>query len=572
MPSLKSLLSVASKKRRGRKNWKPLSTDEFPSTSTISTPARARLQERVRSSEFIDAQCSPIPSPLLSPLPIAISHQPAEHTNPFADPVNPFESEFAKDSPGIHISEHTTLSCSSLPKQNISTVSYMTPAAYDTPQYGNSSESLSAETLGLCANENSKTVPNSRPKALLLACKKKIYKHFDPQTIWSIIDIREIFWPFSWKKYAVLLVVAILIAAIVVTERMFHWVQSSMNITRRNMLPVLITVIGLEPCMMILILLIAKIPNISDEDASPSNPAPDADLATQMSALEKQCNWEGNQHSTALVIPCHNSDHVAMKRVLDSAYPHFRPQDIFVVDNGRSPYPKDSTFRDFIRSEHPEINYVWSPIGSKNAAQLVGAMAAKHHEFIMTVDDDVCIPANFKAPLDLVNEKTKAVAFPLKATDASGKRSLFMVAWQDCEYRMAGLTKLAESRICGVLFPHGAGWFCERDTLIDLISNYHSIDFIAEDVNTGLSMQKMKKFIAFDARCILETEVPTTIFGEGLNWYKQRVRSWEMGRHGRLFAFADRLFLSLNGQRTPWGIFAQKFIHFYSIACIIVDW
>jgi cellulose synthase/poly-beta-1,6-N-acetylglucosamine synthase-like glycosyltransferase len=137
---------------------------------------------------------------------------------------------------------------------------------------------------------------------------------------------------------------------------------------------------------------------------------------------------------------------------------------------------------------------------------------------------------------------------------------------------MSGLTKLAESSICGVLYPHGAGWFCEKETLIDLISNYHSIDFIAEDVNTGLSMQRMKKRIAFDATCVLETEVPTTVLGPGLNWWNQRYRSWEMGRHGRLIAFADRMLLSLNGQTTPWGIFTQKFIHLYSIATIIVDW
>jgi hypothetical protein len=148
-----------------------------------------------------------------------------------------------------------------------------------------------------------------------------------------------------------------------------------------------------------------------------------------------------------------------------------------------------------------------------------------------------------------------------------------MVAWQDCEYRMAGLTKLAEEQICGgALFPHGAGWFCERETMVDLISNYHSLDFIAEDVNTGLSMMRMKKGIGFDAACVLETEVPTSVFGKGLNWYHQRVRSWEMGRHGRLLAFLDRFFLSLNGLKNPVAILAQKFILFYSIACIIVDW
>jgi hypothetical protein len=572
MPSLRSFLPVDSSKRRERNSWNAVPSDELPPSPTMTPPARARLQKMGISAEFYNDQRSPNPSPLPSPLPFMMLNQSSERTDPFADPVNPFECEVDEGSLETRTSGNTTLGRPSLPRQSDSNWSRSGTPAYNNPHYAKSVESLNADNLGLFTNQESQVVPKSRLKATFLACKNKVYKHFDPQTIWSIIDIRELFWPFTWKKYAVLLVVAMLIAVIVVTERMFHWVQSSMSITRRNMLPVLVVVVGLEPCMMVLILLVAKIPDLSAQDASPSNPSPDADLTTQMASLEKQCTLEGTPNSTALVIPCHDSDHVAMKRVLESAYPHFRPQDIFIIDNGRSQHPKDSTFRDFIRSENPDINYIWSPIGSKNAAQLVGAMAARDHEFIMTVDDDVCIPANFKAPLDLVNEKTKAVAFPLKATDAAGKRSLFMVAWQDCEYRMAGLTKLAESRICGVLFPHGAGWFCERETLIDLISNYHSIDFIAEDVNTGLSMQKMKKFIAFDARCILETEVPTTIFGQGLNWYKQRVRSWEMGRHGRLLAFADRLFLSLNGQRTPWAILTQKFIHFYSIACIIVDW
>lgn len=357
------------------------------------------------------------------------------------------------------------------------------------------------------------------------------------------------------------------VAGIVVSNFYTHWIEKSMAITRQYMLPVLIIVIGLEPLMITFILLVARISDLSSEDAAPSNDAACADSEARMSAAEKVAD-----HRTALVIPCHNSDEEAMKRVLESAYPHFRPKDIFVVDNGRSKYPKNDDFRQFIRRQHPDIVYIWSPIGSKNAAQLVGALAAKDYEFIMTVDDDVSIPANFRPPIDKVDHLTKGVAFPLKAIDATGKTPLFMVAWQDCEYRMAGLSKLAESAVCGVLYPHGAGWFCERETLIDLISNYHSIDFIAEDVNTGLSMQKMKKRIAFDARMILETEVPTTILGPGLNWWKQRKNSWEMGRHGRLLAFVGRLFLSLNGQNTIQGVLEQKFIHLYAIASIVVDW
>lgn len=385
-----------------------------------------------------------------------------------------------------------------------------------------------------------------------------------------MIDIREVFWPFTWKKYIVLAIVAALAVGIAISDHYFGWIKKSMEITRSNMLPVLIIVLGLEPLMITVILLVARVPPLHPDASPPAEPPVSEtliDLEKAASIIESPPN-----NRTALVIPCHNSDHEATSKVLKSAFVHFSPKDIFVVDNGRSRHPPSPDFRNFIRSEHPDINYIWSPIGSKNAAQLVGAMAAKDHDWIMTVDDDVSIPANFRAPIDKMDDITKGCAFPLKAVDANGDVPMCMVAWQDCEYKMSGLTKLAESSICGVLYPHGAGWFCERDTLIDLISNYHSIDFIAEDVNTGLSMQRMKKRIAFDATCVLETEVPTTVLGPGLNWWNQRYRSWEMGRHGRLVAFADRMLLSLNGQTTPWGIFTQKFIHLYSIATIVVDW
>ncbi|EMC94380.1 glycosyltransferase family 2 protein [Baudoinia panamericana UAMH 10762] len=410
------------------------------------------------------------------------------------------------------------------------------------------------------------------PWTLLKAGWAQFTSCFDPQCFWKMIDIREIFFPFTWKRYITLTVIGLLIGALIVTQHYFHWMEASMAITRSNMLPVLVLVLGLEPIMITIIIIFAKVPDLDTTPISSTDAEKTVDIEARGGVLSEKAAAV-NDHRTALVIPCHNSDHEAMLRVLESAYPHFRPCDIFVIDNARSMHPKDSTFREFIRSQHEEINYIWSPVGSKNYAQLVGAVAAEQYEFIMTVDDDVCIPASFRPPIHKINDVMKGVAFPLKATNAAGKVSFGMVAWQDCEYRMAGLTKLAEEQICGgAVFPHGAGWFCERATMIDLISNYHSLDFIAEDVNTGISMMRMKKSLGFDATCVLETEVPTTVFGKGLNWYHQRVRSWEMGRHGRLLAFFDRFFCSFNGLTNPIAIFAQKFILFYSIACIIVDW
>jgi hypothetical protein len=89
--------------------------------------------------------------------------------------------------------------------------------------------------------------------------------------------------------------------------------------------------------------------------------------------------------------------------------------------------PKTPIFRNFLRAQHRGLNYTWTPIGSKNAAQLVGAIAANVFEFIF-VDDDVCIPSRFRAPTHMIHDVTKGVAFPLKATDVYGSVPLFLVA------------------------------------------------------------------------------------------------------------------------------------------------
>ncbi|KAJ5684581.1 uncharacterized protein N7477_000926 [Penicillium maclennaniae] len=334
------------------------------------------------------------------------------------------------------------------------------------------------------------------------------------------------------------------------------------------MLPVLIISVCAEPVIIMIILPVAKIPDI-----------PKADIDMIMNRESDDVEVLGRRmpegpFETALVIPCHDTDEAAMRTTLESAFLSFRPQDIFIVDNGRSKYPKHPTcnFREYIRKIHPDIVYIWSPIGSKNVAQFVGALAAKDYKYIMTVDDDVCIPKNFRPPTEMIDDKFKAVAYPLKAMDANCNVPLFLVAWQDVEYRLSGLSKLAEDRLCGVQYPHGAGWFVERESFITLLEYHHPMDFIAEDCNAGLGLSKMGKGIHIDARSFLATEVPTTFFGPGLNWWKQRQKSWEMGRHGRTFAFIQQLLFGLPIKRTLQAIVWYKTTYLYLICTNIIDW
>jgi hypothetical protein len=101
---------------------------------------------------------------------------------------------------------------------------------------------------------------------------------------------------------------------------------------------------------------------------------------------------------------------------------------------------------------------------------------------------------------------------------------------------------------------------------------HHPMDFIAEDCNAGLGLSKMGLGIRCDARSFLATEVPTTFFGPGLNWWKQRQKSWEMGRHGRIFAFIRQLLFVLPAKKSPQGILWHKFTYFYLICTNAIDW
>ncbi|EXK23732.1 hypothetical protein FOMG_19506, partial [Fusarium oxysporum f. sp. melonis 26406] len=321
------------------------------------------------------------------------------------------------------------------------------------------------------------------------------------------------------KKGAALAFVMACVAALIISNWLTHWMEKAIAQTRSYMLPVLVIVLTLEPLMFLIIMSIARVPQYNPPKMSPSqavkeiiNEKSPRDVERGVVITTTIEAWE-----TAFVIPCHNSDREALLKVIRSAYPHFRPQDIFIIDNGRSRYPTDLSFRHWLKGLHPDIVYIWSPIGSKNAAQFVGSLAAKNYKYILTTDDDVSLPENYRHPVHLMNDQLRAVAFPLKGINAEGNVPFGMVSWQDCEYRMAGLTKLAEDRTCGVNFPHGAGWFVDRDIFVELLSKYHPMDFIAEDANAGFAMMRLNKRIAFDAQVTLATEVPSTVLGPGLN-------------------------------------------------------
>ena len=281
--------------------------------------------------------------------------------------------------------------------------------------------------------------------------------------------------------------------------------------------------------------------------------------------------------STALVIPCHNADVEVLKAVLFAALVHFEPWQIFIVDNGNSPQPP-TDMESAVRSQpmFARVNYIWLPVGNKNIAQFVGAKAAAvlDLDYVLTIDDDVIIPANFAAPMHIISPTVTAVCYPITAVDHKGDRPLF-VGWQDIEYKMSALAKMAESKMCGVLFPHGAASFWKRQTMIDVLRR-HDLIYFADDVKMGLELQALGQRMGIDASISFETVAPETFLGPKTagtpNYYNQRVRSWEMARHTLYWQFSKRFLFSLNGARTPVAIGWQKFTQFYNSTTNFIDW
>ncbi|PGH27508.1 hypothetical protein AJ80_00749 [Polytolypa hystricis UAMH7299] len=540
-----------------------------------STPGDQQSEKTVSSSVTICQDRYPPENPFADPVAgeqyseRVLSHSDRGHrtpstiSNPFADPVAPIPAHLSPRSnspykPYLH------------PNPSLRSQDGWTSSIPGTPMSSRSSLHGLVEGKAATHEDANKGLlsESTQPrKGRFTRIKEKIHSQVDLRSIIHLFDFRPWFWPITLKKYVVLFLVASAIVGIVISNIYFNWIAKSLAITRRYMLPVLIISVCAEPLIILVVLLIAKIPDIPKEEIAMIMDKEDADV-------EKALKEPQGPFETALIIPCHNTEEAAIKVTLDSAFPSFRPQDIFIVDNGRSRHPTHPTcnFRAYIRSIHPDIVYIWSPIGSKNAAQLVGALAARNYKYIMTVDDDVCIPKNFSPPTEMIDDKFKAVVYPLKGINAAGNTPLFLVAWQDVEYRLSGLSKLAEDRLCGVQYPHGAGWFVERETFVTLMEYHHPMDFIAEDCNAGLGLSKMGKGMRCDARSYLATEVPGTFLGPGLNWWKQRQKSWEMGRHGRVFAFIKQLLFVLPVRKTPQGILWHKVTYFYCICANLIDW
>ncbi|KAK5036829.1 hypothetical protein LTR13_005209 [Exophiala sideris] len=259
--------------------------------------------------------------------------------------------------------------------------------------------------------------------------------------------------------------------------------------------------------------------------------------------------------STALIIPCYKSA-AAIEATLQAALKTFPAENIYVVANGNSPTPLDET-EDVIRPY--KVNHIWVPIGSKIVAQFVGTYAAYKFQYVLMIDDDCLLPANFPIVSNRIQPGTKhgsikCVGYTIKATGPNGSKGNAVQQLQDLEYKMAGMQRQFAGSWGSATFAHGAIALWEREFILKCFRHHPGFK-ISEDWYFGLVCRNLGGRVVMCSSVLVETEVPSGLFvGSGsrggfgeMTVYKQRFYRWN-------FLFLFRMWHNLEHILFKWDL------------------
>ncbi len=387
--------------------------------------------------------------------------------------------------------------------------------------------------------------------------------------ILSMLDPREFIIPWTTRKTKIWSLYLMLAGLFAVLEINYDLsTRFSNTILHSNELWLSIFLYGYEPALMLINLMFAiypdRLPVLQAENDDThvhliqNSPEP---IVRPLFFTQQLYNGKA-----AIVIPSHkNADFIqeTLKACLQVAH---SARQIIVVDNGNSETPLDDTLQK-VKSLNPEIQYVWVGKGNKSIAQYVGLRIATEFEEILLIDDDVLLPADFVMPTFLLSDSVDGVCVSILATDSQRETPLF-VAWQRIEYGKADFFNLLLDRSRSIAAPHGAISYWKKE-ILQKVLEHHNLVFYGEDVKLGLIAQHCGYNLRFYPHFPVNTVAPSTVLGAAPNWWGQRVRSWEMIRHARLFSFI-RHFITTS-KDTLSGTLMLKLSQFNAIYANVAD-
>jgi len=341
----------------------------------------------------------------------------------------------------------------------------------------------------------------------------------------------------------------------------WYWLRPSRDIASRLMIPYLVSMfvqIFCDPEAIPKILQAVKQSRQTQQEYGPST-YDSKHGEPLLKAAHSCCKEQDWQSQCCMFIACHMSasseaEATQLQRTLEAALVHLQPNQIFVCDNANTEAPPDET-ESLVEKIHPEINYLFIPVGNKSHAfywtekywlshlQEKGIIPSKASKYILMVDDDVRLPPNFSIPLARLSGDSNiaAVQYPVVASDPQDhalQGKPLLVGLQDIEY--VAHHKIPETqapfpthnvgeyiRWCPPVFCSGALSVWRREDLREVLQQHDSV-FDGEDQQMGLILlaqrSERRMIVCDDVTITIPTTAPATM-GDFL---RQRIKSWDM--------------------------------------------
>ncbi len=413
----------------------------------------------------------------------------------------------------------------------------------------------------------------------------------------NVLNPKKYIFPLTLKRVFVWLVTGSIIYLMFYLLHDLNGLRAIESFMGENFLWLNIIAFGLDPLMTILQWGFSRFPNslqtplsaevINDEcietEEALENEIEDIDWPslvkkTGLSASTLKIRYKKNK-ALMVMIPCHNtcSDESGKRRfheVLVSALKHVPAKNIRIVDNGRNTHPTDDT-EALVESVDSNISYAYYPNPSKTTAQFKALVNELKNpsgiKYVLTFDDDVCIPDNFIFHKSLFKDPlVECIAFPIRAVAPNGKKSL-LISWQDIDYIRAAMQKGFESATGTVRAVHGAVSLWNIRAFYKALKD-HDADFYGEDrqLTHRYSLTPNPQGVPktkLDSSCFFSTDVPTQFFAPDGRW-PQQVRSWMKVPFLRISEFFLSPLFLFHKANSVSGYISTKLIQIYDIISI----
>ena len=380
----------------------------------------------------------------------------------------------------------------------------------------------------------------------------------------SVFSLKKVLCPFTFRKFVLWVVYAILFLFITgYGSQLLELLgvpqfPSAYKFAEKGWLAdytiILVIVTSIDPVYMLLSVFFGK---STDKDLNKNH--------DKLPKNKSQCE------NMALVIVCHNSSGF-IEGTVRSALVHFKPENVYIADNGNSENPTDDT-NEVIHKLDPNINYRWVNKGNKSLSQFLTVkklMEIDDIKYVMVIDDDTKIPAELSTPIEKFDDITKGIMYGIRAVDDEGKQESIWTRWQDMEFKIGDFIKKFQTKYGSVLFPHGAVSLWEKEMIYDILAESDTI-FYVEDGKMGMHLSRNGYKLHYCQDVIFETLTPSSLIGKSPNFYEQRVRSWDFGEHMAIFKHFKSFFLGYV-RKSIFGTLMMKISQLYLLITIINDW